>query len=329
MPNPTVWDKPYFANSAFAIRGWRAIAATWKKLKPTGSAPLFEDWTRRSEQLQSALVASIQANTWRDRTPAYVTPLPGTKLTFRESLKQEHPSEQGWVHRCYTELLHPDVLPLADANAVIDCMRAYGATTLGIVANVEPANPDGRDILGFISYGYAHTLLRLNRIEEYVLFLYAHRYHDHSRGSWTAGEVSGITGSGALFCIPAQQTIPLLVRWMLVFEEFDEERLHFGRAIPREWIATGKPIEIIGAPTRWGRVTYRLERRDANALVATITLPDYGDLPDYLHITFRADRVLHSATVNGRSASFEGPHHDALIVRPKGQRSFTAIALLA
>ncbi len=100
-------------------------------------------------------------------------------------------------------------------------MRAYGATTIGVVANVEPAHPTGRDILGFISYGYAQMLLRLDRIEEYILFLYAHRYHDHSRGSWTAGEVAGITGDDALFCIPAQQTIPLLVRWMLVFEDSD------------------------------------------------------------------------------------------------------------
>jgi hypothetical protein len=331
MPNPAVWDKPYFANSAFAVRGWRAIAAAWKKLKVAGSAALIADWTRRSEQLQATLIASVVANTWRDRTPAYVTPLPGTKLTFRESLKQEHPSEQGWVHRCYTELLHADVLPAAQANAVIDCMRAYGATTLGIVANVEPANPYGRDILGFISYGYAHTLLRLNRVEEYILFLYAHRYHDHSRGSWTAGEVSGITGGGALFCIPAQQTIPLLVRWMIVFEEFDDARLHFGRAIPRDWIATGKPIAIVGAPTRWGRVNYRLERRDANTLAATITLPNHGDLPEYVHITFRADRdrKLHSATLNGRPAAFEGPHQDALVVQPRGQRIFEAVALLA
>jgi hypothetical protein len=331
MPDPSVWNKPYFANSAFAVRGWRALAATWKKLKLAGSEPLVKEWTRRSEQLQATLVASVQANTWHDRTPAYVTPLPGVKLTFRESIVKEHPSEQGWSHRCYTELLHPDVLPAAEAHAVIDCMRAYGATTAGVVANVEPANPHGRDILGFISYGYAHTLLRLNRIEEYILFLYTHRYHDHSRGSWTAGEVSGITGGGALFCIPAQQTIPLLVRWMLVFEEFDEERLHFGRAIPRDWIATGKPMEIVGAPTRWGRVHYRLERRDPHTMVATITLPEHRDLPEYVHITFRAerDRKLSSATLNGRAAKFEGPHQDAIVVQPRGERRFEAIALLA
>ena len=331
MPNPSVWDKPYFANSAFAVRGWRAIAATWKKLKIAGSEPLVREWTRRSEQLQETLVQSVQTNTWRDRTPAYVSPMPGVKLTFREAIVKEHPSEQGWSHRCYTEMLHPDVLPAEQANAVIDCMRAYGATTIGVVANVEPPNPNGRAILGFISYGYAHTLLRLNRIDEYILFLYAHRYHDHSRGSWTAGEVSGITGGGALFCIPAQQTIPLLVRWMLVFEEFDEAYLHFGRAIPRDWIATGKPIEIVGAPTRWGRVNYRLQRRDSNTLVATITLPERDELPEEVHITFRAerDRKLRSATINGKAAEFEGPHHDAIVVRPRGRRSFEAVALLA
>ena len=102
------------------------------------------------------------------------------------------------------------------ANQVIDCMRAYGATTLGVVANVGRVQEDGREILGFISYGYAQTLLRLDRIEEFLLFLYSHRYHAHTRGSWTAGEVTGITGDSGTYCVPAQQTIPLLVRWMLV-----------------------------------------------------------------------------------------------------------------
>ena len=32
-------------------------------------------------------------------------------------------------------------------------MRAYGATTVGVVANVGRGNPNGRAILGFISYG--------------------------------------------------------------------------------------------------------------------------------------------------------------------------------
>ncbi len=44
--DPSVWDKPYFANSAFAVRGWREIAAVWQTLGFDES--LAADWTRRS-----------------------------------------------------------------------------------------------------------------------------------------------------------------------------------------------------------------------------------------------------------------------------------------
>jgi PQQ-like domain len=50
-------------------------------------------------------------------------------------------------------------------------MRAYDAATLGVVANVDRSKPRGRAIPGFISYGYALELLRLDRIEEPLFFL--------------------------------------------------------------------------------------------------------------------------------------------------------------
>lgn len=331
MPEPSIWWKPYFSNSAFAVRGWRDIASTWSRLGVSGGKTLADSLNRRADQLQKQLVASIDANTRRDMSPPYIGPLPGTKLTFLESLKTERPSEQQWVHRCYAELLQPGVLPAAHANAVIDCMRAYGSTTLGVVANVERPHPTGRDILGFISYGYAQELLRLDRIEEYILFLYSHRYHDHSRGSWTAGEVSGITGYGALFCIPAQQTIPLLVRWMLVFEDADEDTLYVGRALPLAWIATGKPISIKGAPTRWGRVDYRVAPRSENELVATIAIQGTGALPKNIQACFRVPegRQIARLTVNGNAVSPAGRNRDAAVIAPHGQRKFEVVAHLA
>jgi hypothetical protein len=328
--DPSVWWKPYFSNSAFTVRGWRDVAAVWSDIAGSGGEAKSKEWVHRSDQLHETLVKSIEANIRRDKTPAYIGPLPGTKLTFWESMQQDHPSEQGWPHRCYAELLQPGVLPDEQTETIIDCMRAYGATTLGVVANVERPHPQGRDILGFISYGYAQALLRLDRIDEYLLFLYSHRYHDHSRGSWMAGEVSGITGDGTLFCIPAQQTIPLLLRWALVFEDPDAERLYFGRALPRRWVGTGKTIGIEQAPTRWGRVDYRLEHRGENQLAATIALPKTGALPAELQVTFRVPqgRSIQGLSVNGHDVAAGGRKKDAAVFPSAGKREFTVVATL-
>ena len=278
----------------------------------------------RAKILQEAVVASIEKNVRRDMTPPYIGPLPGSKLTFRESMEKERPSPQQWPHRPYAELLQADVLPANLANVVVDCMRAYGATTLGVVANVGRARPGGRAILGFISYGYAQMLLRLDRVEEYLLFLYSHRYHDHTRGSWTAGEVAGIGGGTAIFCIPAQQTIPLLVRWMLVLEDSDEDRLYLAKGVPRDWVASGKPIRIEQAPTRWGRVNFELQAKPAaKTIAATVELSRAGS-PRELHVKLRLplEQKLQSTTVNGQPASLGGPHSDTVIIQTRGRSRF-------
>lgn len=331
FPDPSIWWKPYYANSAFAVRGWRELARLWRTTQMPDGKVLADTCEERATQLQQRLLQSLENNIKRDLKPPYVPLLPGSPYTFRESLEKEKPSEQGWSHRCYTELLQANVLPPEMANAVIDTMRAYGATTAGVVANVERPNPEDRAILGFVSYGYAQMLLRLDRIDEYILFLYTHRYHDHSRGSWTAGEVSGLTGGGALFCIPAQQTIPLLVRWMLVFDEGDEQRLHCGRALPRAWVGSGKRIAIEDVPTRYGRVSYQLDTGQANLLSATVRFTGNAALPREVYVHFRAPlgKTLQQILVNGRAVIPSGRHSDAAVFKPDGERSFTVLAHLA
>jgi hypothetical protein len=348
-PDPKVWWQPYFANSGFAARGLKDIARVWQNLARartnqervstrSGSNRLVQtrmneesnEWLRRSRMLQEATVSSIEENIKRDAKPPYIGPLPGAKLKFRESMAQERPSPQQWPHRPYTELLQADILPPHLANLVIDCMRAYGATTIGVVANVSVARPGSRAILGFISYGYAQMLLRLDRIEEFLLFLYAHRYHDHTRGSWTAGEVAGINGGTATFCIPAQQTIPLLVRWMLVLEDSDEDRLYLGKGLPRDWVASGKEIRIDQAPTRWGRVNFSLlANQDANRVVARVELAQSGRPTDlYVKLRLPSQSTLRSVTVNSRPGTIGGPHHDTVIIKTDTEKVFEVVGLL-
>jgi hypothetical protein len=175
-----------------------------------------------------------------------------------------------------------------------------------VVANVAPVTPDGRDILGVISYGYAQQLLRLNRIDEYLLFLYAHRYHAHTPGSWTAGEVSDITGGMPLFCMPAQLTIPLLLRWMLVFEDSTGETLYLGRAIPRAWMGSGQSIGIHDAPTRWGRTSFQLRATNDGAVEGIVTLPDREVPATWLSVRAPAGKQLATVQIDGSTAVCEG-----------------------
>jgi hypothetical protein len=293
-----LWWKPYYANSAMAARGLRDLAVVWPAL--AGDSTAARTWRQRADTLARQVEHSVRANVRHDLKPPYIGPLPGVTLTFRESLAKEVPSEQQWPHRAYAELLQADVLPDDLAHLVINCMRGHGATSIGVVANVAPVTPDGRDMLGFISYGYAQQLLRLERIDEYLLFLYAHRHHAHTPGSWTAGEVSDINGGMPLFCMPAQLTIPLLLRWMLVFEDSDGGTLYLGRAIPRAWMRSRKPIGIHAAPTRWGRTGFELCASENGTIEAVVNLPDREMPPSvWLSLRIAEGKALASVQLNG------------------------------
>ena len=249
---------------------------------------------------------------------------PHPSLASWESMAQEHPSPQQWPHRGYAELLQADMPPRNLASLVIDCMRAYGATTLGVVANVEPPHAQERDILGLISYGYAQMLLRLDRIEEFLLFLYSHRYHDHTRGNWTAGEVAGIDGDNALFCIPAQLTVPLLVRWMLVLEDSEEDRLYFGKGLPRDWVRSGREISIESAPTRFGRVSLKMAADlAAKSVHAKVELARAGS-PKQIQVKVRLPKasLFEEATINWRAAVFGGEHGDTITTATGNEKNF-------
>jgi hypothetical protein len=332
--NPSLYWRPYYANSAFAARGFTDIARVWTELAHTDSSAsmekLAQGWLKRGQTLKQRTIESIEKNIQSDKAPPYIGLFPGTAVTFRASLEKERPSPQQWPHRPYAELLQADVLPPRLANQVIDCMRAYGATTLGVVANVWRFQEDGREILGFISYGYALTLLRLDRIEEFLLFLYSHRYHAHTRGSWTAGEVTGITGDSGTYCVPAQQTIPLLVRWMLVLDDSDEDRLYLAKGVPREWVVSGKEIRIEQAPTRWGKVGFSLVTKpSAKSLVGYVELSG-ARIPREVHFKLRlpAPTMLQNVTVNGQPTTLGGDHKDTLIIATNNGKRFEVVGQL-
>ncbi|KAF2669158.1 hypothetical protein BT63DRAFT_455133 [Microthyrium microscopicum] len=305
--DPDVYWKPYFANSAFSVRGLRDIS----------SLSLFKsestEWLRRADQLLNRTVASMKQSILTDRKPAYLPPLPGTKKTVRESMATDKPSSQDWPHRLYAELVHAAVLPADLANHALDTMREYGVTSLGVTANVGGPNPYTRDLLGFISYGHAYGLILQDRVDEYILFMYSHRYHVHSRGAWKAAEVSGLNGDPGTFCIPAQMTIPNVVRWALVLEHPDDDMIYLGRAVPRAWLDTGKLISIKQAPTRWGAVNYSI-RLDKSTNTVKVKVQFAKGAPKDAEVKLRVPKgkKIQSITVDGQPAQLQ-PNESVLL----------------
>lgn len=309
FPDPSIWWKPYFGNSALVARGWKDLGGCWARIQPD-EAHRAQEWRQRAEHLSARLNSVLRASIFQDRHPPYVPILPGSKETFRESLARHQYSEQQWAHRVYAELLQAGVLAPDLERATIESMRAHGATVMGVVGNLTAPNHEARDILGFISYGYALALLRQDRIEDYLLFLYAHRYHAHTRGSWTAAEVADLRGGLNLFCLPAQMTVPLLLLWALVFEDDQAEVLHLGRALPRRWLLAEKGVSAENVPTRWGTVSFAFRYESARRqLVVTLDLP--AGAPADTRVYFRLPKglkheppVVLSPQTRGKFATF-------------------------
>lgn len=288
--DPSVWWKPYYGNTGLASRGLKDIAAVWGKISQQDSGR-SQNWSKRAAQLQHQLSSSLNASIYHNMTPPYVPIMPGANETWWESLENQIYPDQQWGHRVYSELLQSGTLSSVQENAILDSLRAYYGTSIGVTTNFIPPNNASRELLGFISYGHAQALLRQDRIEEYLLFLYSHRFNTHTRGTWTASEVAEITGDITTFCLPAQMTSPILLRWALVYDD-DGDALHLARGIPRRWLADPKGISVSHVPTRWGEVGYSLQyNKNSSTVTASLSLPDsvsqtklYLRLPDGLTV---------------------------------------------
>jgi hypothetical protein len=99
--------------------------------------------------------------------------------------------------------------------------------------------------------------------------------------------------------------------------------------LPRAWVASGKPIRIDQAPTRWGRVNLNLQNRpQSKSVTATVELARAG-APKELHVKLRMPlaNAVKTATVNGKPATIGGVNNDTVIVQTGSDRRFEVVGL--
>ena len=132
----------------------------------------------------------------------------------------------------------------------------------------------------YVAYGMAYGLLAADMIERFHVHYFGMSAHTYTRGTWTTPEAThpdrdiGSTD----YVAAGVHTAPTYLKWMLLFEEVGSRTMTIAKAVPRDWLAVGaSPIEVRRAPTRYGRLSYRLEaktgRDGSYSVSANVTLP--------------------------------------------------------
>ena len=126
--------------------------------------------------------------------------------------------------------------------------------------------------------------------------------HQYTRGTWTAPETRPVFNDSpaAPYCTPAQLIVPLLAKWILVFEDPQSDTLWLGKAMPERWLEDGQKISISAAPTRFGRVAFSTVSHLAQGkVVAQLDLPAGFKAAAKIRLRVPGERELKSVLVNG------------------------------
>lgn len=92
-----------------------------------------------------------------------------------------------------------------------------------------------------------------------------------------------------------------IYRRMLI-NEWGNNTLMIGQAIPRNWLGHGKKIEVRNAPTYFGKTSFSIEGLNQdNEIKATVEVPD-RNAPQQLIVRFRhpSEKQIKSVMVNGK-----------------------------
>jgi hypothetical protein len=299
--NELDYERPYLSNSAEAWRGLRDIALSWQRV---GKERADAEMANRGTDLQqsaAALLADARRGverTWLEKDG--ITGLPiiaGSTLFYWEAPYRSCPESYD-ENRVWSELLHSGILPKETVERIMDIAGERGGTTLGVLNN-------RLHIVGFLVAEAVHGLLQHDLVPEALLVFYAHAFHAHTRGTWTAIECVDMDrdrASHTPYCAPAQVTVPTIAKWLLVFEDPLDRTIILGQGAPRAWLEHGKAFGVERCPTRWGPITYSVQSRlDEGWVDAEIVLPPRPGATLRLRLRFPGDYVAERAELLGAS----------------------------
>jgi hypothetical protein len=291
----------------------------WRKLGQARNDQALAGWgdwlVSESEALRKDLVASYARSLLDDGGQPVLPAIAGVEQPFHIAAARDRLDPQHRSYRAYMEMLYSGSLSREQVGGIVSYRARHHDILLGIPTAY---GYDTGEVAGFLAYGHGYGLIQHDYIREALLLTYSLAAHQYTRGTWLAPETRQVIRDvdAAPYCTPAQLAVPMLLKWLLVFEDPNSETLWLGKGIPRDWLLDGKTVSVLHAPTRWGGVDFDIDSR-GRLIKARVSLPE-GGVAAVTKLRLRAAGPMKSVTVNGKPWTSFDPTEETITL-PAGQ----------
>ncbi|HVT98342.1 MAG TPA: hypothetical protein VHE33_12620 [Acidobacteriaceae bacterium] len=170
----------------------------------------------------------------------------------------------------------------------------------------------------FMSHGTLAGRIRQEDYRPFLLALYALCCYTMDSGSRYSPEDAmlpgGYPGDGSPYgwsaVVNSELQAALGLRWLLCYEEHDQDVVHLQKAAPKSWFLPGERIQVTNCPTRFGTVSWTTTTRNGGGWKMNLALPQPFAADLHVHIHPPDGRPLRSASL--------GTVEKACVVLPAG-----------
>jgi hypothetical protein len=286
----------YINNNLWAVRGLHSLA---QLLSLLADIRVSEFYITKAETLlfniQIILKSQAAKTQWGDIVPFRLgyTATPLTLSTADGLLTQLSKEERDayknitWVrdtnereqdltentyanYRYYPEMLSSMLLDSSQATALVAMREAQGGELLGMTRLWNRID-------NWPVVNYARYLLESDRIDKYLLLLYAHTlFHGIPNRLCYFEQVTAEGSMVAPDCVPSLLTTPIMLSWMFVYEPMNRRQIHLLRGVPKEWFAKGFSVRGLGCSAGKWNINVK---REATTITISGTLDGKGATP--------------------------------------------------
>ena len=262
-------EYPYFSISAEMSAAFKMLGDVLHDIGTKFNLDSVKDTGNRMTLLSTLMLRNLQTSLKVARQPV-TTPdgkqlhclpyIAGQKVCDNIPGAASPRTSEPW--RTYAEMMYSGVLSDQDVDDILTYSRTLNASMkLGMLSGTG-GSCCGDQLMTFTSQGFAWGLLQKNKVAEFLLMFHTASSHTMSRGHWTAPESTSIdrTRTSVAYCSPSQGLVPLMLKWMLLFEDYQTETVWIGKALPREWLKEGSgQVSMTNGTISYGTVSFSYE----------------------------------------------------------------------